>query len=103
MKHFAIIFVLSSSTWALPALSEFKDTPAFGSKRAAPVAAPVPVTAKPVTAKPVAIIAKSAKNNMHFAGNIDLSIPRSPTTVYLQDRLQEQLELMDLQVASTPA
>ena len=50
------------------------------------------------------IIAKSAKNNMHFAGNIDLSIPRSPTTVYLQDRLQEQLELMDLQVASsTPA
>jgi hypothetical protein len=49
------------------------------------------------------IIAKSAKNNMHFAGNIDLSIPRSPTTVYLQDRLQEQLELMDLQVASGTA
>jgi len=49
------------------------------------------------------IIAKSAKNNMHFAGNIDLSIPRSPTTVYLQDRLQDQLELMDLQVASGTA
>jgi hypothetical protein len=49
------------------------------------------------------IIAKSAKNNMRFSGNIDLSIPRSPTTVYLQDRLQQQLELMDLQVASGTA
>jgi len=58
MKHFAvaIIFVLSSPTWALPALNELQDTLAFGSKPA-----PVPVTAKPVTAKPVAATPVTAK------------------------------------------
>ena len=39
------------------------------------------------------LLAKAAESKIHFRANADLAIPRDPTTVYLQDRLEQQLEL----------
>merc|ERR1711998_232428 len=37
------------------------------------------------------LLAKAAEGKIHFNANIDLKIPRKSTTVYLQDRLAQQL------------
>lgn len=41
------------------------------------------------------IIRASSKNNMKVATNVNLNIPRKSTTLYLQDRLQQQLEAQE--------